>query len=324
MTMRSKRAVTVSILILLALAAARAATQRYQQREEEFRKQGQAEREKSGLSATALKEKYPTPELRLVSAASVLPGATGEVAVTGTFAAGAKFFVENDNFEVVKESATGSQYRATVRAASGIGPETAALVVMNPVTAQTARVANAVRAGGRFEWTMTAANGWTVIARSHATNAGGAAAMANQYDVSFFRQGQSAPFETIAGTLGFLPANQRNYRFDLSVAAAEPPGMEPYRALMQQMLDPKLSNAEREKLAAKLKEATKEMTAALMKMSDPAYVKQQAEEHQRREQEFGCRALELTAENGKLTGEMSCSDKVGRRVPLSGTFASVR
>jgi len=74
MTMRSKRAVTVSILILLALAAARAATQRYQQREEEFRKQGQAEREKSGLSATALKEKYPTPEMRLVSAASVLPG----------------------------------------------------------------------------------------------------------------------------------------------------------------------------------------------------------------------------------------------------------
>jgi len=43
--------------------------------------QGQAEREKSGLSATALKEKYPTPEMRLVSAASVLPGATGEVAV---------------------------------------------------------------------------------------------------------------------------------------------------------------------------------------------------------------------------------------------------
>jgi hypothetical protein len=75
---------------------------------------------------------------------------------------------------------------------------------------------------------------------------------------------------------------------------------------------------------AKLKEAQKEMTAVLTRMADPAYAKQLAQEQQRREQEFGCRALEITAEGGKLTGEMSCSEKVGRRLSLSGTFATVK
>lgn len=324
MTIQFKRVVTVLVLVLLAFAAARAATRRYQEREDAFRKECQAEREKLGLSASDLRAKYPTPEIRLVSPVCVLPGATADVVVTGRFAAGAKFFVENDNFEVVKESATENQYRATLKAVPGIGPETATLAMINPVTAQTARIANAVKVGGRYEWTMDAANGWKVVARSQATDRCAADATASQYDVSFFRPGERVAFEKITGRLGFLPANQRNYRFDLSAAESAPAGMEAFQALMQKMADPKLSAAEREKIMAKLEQAQKEMTAALTKLADPAYVKQQAQEQQRREQEFGCRALEITAEGGKLTGEMYCSENVGRRVALAGTVAPVR
>jgi hypothetical protein len=322
MTIPYKRVVAISVLILLAFAAARAATQRYQEREDAYRQECQAERERLGLSATDLRAKYPTPEIRLVSAACVLPAATAEVIVAGRFAAGAEFFVESDSFEVVKESATANQYRATVKAMAGIGPETVSLAVINPVTAQMARALNAVKMGGRYEWTMAAANGWKVVARSQTANQCDAAG--NRYDVSFFRPGESAAFEKITGTLSFLSANRRNYRFDLSTAAPPPAGMEAYQAVMQKMADPKLSAAERETVMAKLKEAQKEMTAVLTRMADPAYAKQLAQEQQRREQEFGCRALEITAEGGKLTGEMSCSEKVGRRLSLSGTFATVK
>jgi hypothetical protein len=324
MTIPCKRVVTVSVLILLACAAARAATRRYQEREEAFRKECQTEREKSGLSATDLRAKYPTPEIRMVSPVCVLAGATADVVVTGRFAAGAKFFVENDNFEVIKESVTENQYRATLKAMAGIGPETATLAMINPVTAQTARIANAVRVGGRYEWTMAAANGWKVVARSQATDRCAPEPAASQYDLSFARPGENAAFEKITGRLGFLPSNQRNYRFDLSSEAPAPAGMEAYQALMQKMADPKLSAAERDRIMAKLADAQKEMTAALTKLADPAYAKQQAQEQQRREQEFGCRWLEITAEGGKVTGEMSCSEKVGRRLALTGTVAPVK
>lgn len=324
MTIPCKRVVTAGVLVLLAFAAARAATRRYQEQEEAFRKECQAERAKLGLSANDLRAKYPTPEVRLVSAACLQPGGTADVVVTGRFSAGAKFFVENDSFQVVRESVTGNQYRATVKAAAGIGPEDATLLVMNPVTAQTARAANAVRVGARFEWNMEAANGWKVIARTKAANLCTGDAAAREYEVSFFRPGQGAAFEKATGTLGFLPPNQRNYRFDLSTETAAPAGMETLQALMQKMADPKLSEAEREKIMAKLEDAQKDMAAALTKMADPAYVKQVEQERQRREQEFGCRALEITMEGGKLTGEMYCAEKVGRRVALTGAVAPVR
>lgn len=324
MTNQCRRVVTVMVLILLAFAAARAATERYQEREDAFRKECQAERAKLGLSADDLRARYPTPEIRLVAPVCVLPGATAEVAVTGRFAAGAKFFVENDDVEIVKESITGNQYRATLKAAAGIGPETATLKVMNPVTAQTAQVPNAVRVGGRYEWTLAASNGWKVIARSKATDLCAAHDIASKYELSFFRTGENAAFEKIDGTLAFLPVNQRNYRFDLSSATPAPAGIEAFQALMQKLADPKLSAAEREKIMAKIEAAQKEMTAAMTKMTDPAYMKRQAEEQQRRQQEFGCRMLEMTAEGGRLTGEMYCSEKAGRRLSLTGTFAPMK
>ena len=46
---------------------------------------------------------------------------------------------------------------------------------------------------------------------------------------------------------------------------------------------------------------------------------------QRRQQEFGCNNIALTAEaGGKLTGEMQCADKVGRRLAVTGTIALMK
>ncbi len=321
MTIPCKRVVSIFVLVLLGLAVGRAATRRYQEREDAFRKECQEARERSGLSADDLQKKYPSPTIRLLSAASVPPGATADVVATGTFAAGARFFVENDSFEVLKEGVTGNQYRATVKAAPGIGPEDASLAVINPVTAQMARIERAVRVAGRFEWTMQASNGWKVVAGPR-TVAPGAAA--NEYDLSFFRPGETAAFRKVQGRLAFLRANQRNFNFDLEDSTPAPAGVEAMQALALKMADPKLTPAEQEKLLAQLEKAQQELTAMVTKMTDPAYIKKQEQERERLRQEFGCTSLEITAEGGKVSGEMSCAEKVGRRLTLTGTFGPVK
>jgi hypothetical protein len=324
MTIRYKRVLTAAVLVLLAFAVTRAATKRYEERQDAFRAACKVEREKLGLSDAELRAKYPTPEIHLMAAACIQPGATAEVVVNGRFSPGAKIFVQNDNFEVVKESVQGNQYRMTVKAAPGIGPEDAALVLMNPVTAASARVETAVRTAGRFEWNMTAANGWKVVARPRSTDSCPEGDAALRYDVSFFRQGETAAFEKAAATLVFLPSNKRNYRFDLIREHGAPAGFERYQAAMKRMIDPNVSEEERQQIMLKLPEIQKEYAAAMAKMTDPAYFKQQAAEQERREQEFGCRSIELTAEASKLTGDMFCAAKVGRPLPVTGTVGPIK
>ncbi len=59
------------------------------------------------------------------------------------------------------------------------------------------------------------------------------------------------------------------------------------------------------------------MQAALEKMADPNYVKQLQEE----QQQFGCNRifLEVPPGGGNFTGYMTCADKVGNQVKLTGS-----
>jgi hypothetical protein len=318
MSIPLKRAASLAVLILFVFGLARAATHRYQEREDAFRKERQAELQRLGLSAADAKLKYPTPEIQLASAACVLPGATGDVVVNGKFSPGSKFFVENDNMEIVKESLAGNQYRATVQAVVGIGPETAAIAVISP-RGQMARQDRAVVVGGRHEWTLQAANGWKVVALPRRTTACPAGSGDEAYEISFFRQGEAAAFEKMAGTLGYSQWDSRNFRFSLSPL---PKGsLAAYEEVMQKLSDPKLTAAQRQDLMSKFEPLAARMQAEM----NPEAIKRQVAEEQRHEQEFGCRNIGLTAEaGGKVTGELQCSDKVGRRLAVTGTLALMK
>jgi hypothetical protein len=41
---------------------------------------------------------------------------------------------------------------------------------------------------------------------------------------------------------------------------------------------------------------------------------------QTQEQEFGCNGIHLNVQNGVLSGNMNCSEKVGRSLALTGTM----
>lgn len=315
-----KRWVFCGVVCLLILGLSRAAVYKFREQQQAFQKGCQEQLAKLGLTRDAAKAKYPTPEIKLVSAACLLPGASGEVVVNGKFPPGSKFVFENDNIEVVKETQTPTQYRATVKAAPAIGPQTAGLIVITPVSCITAQHQAAVRVGGRHVWTMEAENGWKIVASPRGGGAEPCSENQSQpYIVAFHRKGESAPFETRDAELYFSLWEKTNYRFSVSRTDSQSRSeMEDFQNLMKRMTDPKLAPAEREQIMAKLQKAQQAMVA---KMTDQAALKARQE----KELQFGCDRIELEYPGGgSFTGRLACAEKVGRRIALTGTVAIVK
>src|SRR5581483_941514 len=195
MPMKYRRVVYAGALVLASMAISRAAQFRFQEKEQAFRLLNKDQLQKLGITRDAAKAKYPTPEIHMVSGGCLTPGATGEIVVKGKFVPDTKFLFANDNLEIVKETLAGNEYRATVKAAADIGPQTADVIAISPVTGITARSLGAAVISGRFEWNMESANGWKVVARSPANQACTGKSAADAYMVEFFRKGETAAFE---------------------------------------------------------------------------------------------------------------------------------
>ena len=323
MSLTTKRILTAGVAVLFCFSLARAAKFRFQEKEEAIYKACNDQLKAMGGNRNALKVKYFTPEIQMVSAATLAPGATGEVTVKGKFAPDTKFVFENDNFQVVKESLTATEYHASVSAAPGIGPQSATVVVITPVTGISARHDNAVSVCGKFEWNIQAANGWRVVGRSNGGKPCGAKGQPDTYDLSFFKNGEAKPFESRTATLNFSVYEQAAYRFSISQQAPPPPGQPSagdIQALVQKMTDPKTSQAERDQLMTRLEkiqqQMQEQMQAAVKEMSDPNFAKKQQE----LQQKFGCESMELAITAGSLTGHMRCSQTVGAEVALTGSM----
>ena len=321
MKISTRNLMWIAVLAMFALGLVRAAASyRFRETESAIRKANQAELEKAGLKGAALKTKYPTPEIRMASGC-LLPGGTGEAVVQGKFAPGTKFVYENDNLEVVKESLTPTEYRATLKAAPGIGPESATVVAYTPVSGISARQDSAVVVGGRYEWNLEATNGWKVVARSQrAQPCGTKSSDGDPYDVLFFRKGETNPFQKTTATLRFNLYDSSNYRFSVNQQADAALGMGDMETLMKRMMDPKLSDAERERVISQVEKVQANMEANMKKMTDPAYIKQQEE----LKQQFGCESLDLKLQTGAVTGTMRCAEKVGTRLAVTGSMAPLR
>lgn len=320
MSILCKRLMCVAVVLVAGLGLGRAAMSRFREQEDAFRKSCQEQLKAMGLTRQAAKAKFPTPEIGMVSSGCLLPGGTGEMVVKGKFAPGTKFFIENDSFTVVKESLTPAEYRATLKVADGIGPQTAALVAVSPVSCITAREDNAVTVGGKYEWNLEASNGWKIVGRSPAAKPCGSPGRRGDeaYELQFYKKGEAAPFETRTATLSYSQYEKTNHRFSISRDnTAAMPGMENFQQLMQKMSDPSVSVAERQQLMAQLQKAQAAMRANLKQMQDPAFVKQL----EAKEQQFGCRSIEMeVAAAGAIAGRLRCAPAAGAQIPITGTM----
>ncbi|HYA41465.1 MAG TPA: hypothetical protein VEF34_09195 [Syntrophobacteraceae bacterium] len=261
-----------------------------------------------------------TPEISLVSPVVIKPGETAEVVIKGKFPAGTNFVFESDRIEVLKETSNANSYRATIQAASGGGPETLSIEARVPLCCNGARLSGAISVTGNFEWELKAANGWTVMAHSIATSPGGKPSTELPYLLEFFRGTEKAPFAKRNATLNPSNSEPPSYYFSISSQdASSMDSQQELQALMKRIMDPKLSQAEREKLNKRIKELSDQMAAEMKKMTDPEYFKKL----QIQEQEFGCTAINLQLQEGAPKGNMSCGEKVGRNIALTGTIKLV-
>ena len=319
--MTSKRMVSVAVLTMFSLALGRAGLLRFQEKERAIRAECQAELKKLGISRDAAKAKYPTPSIGLVTSGCLLPGGTTEVVVKGQFAPGTKFVFENEQIEVIQESLVAGQYRATVKAAAGAGSQTAAVMAIAPVSCITARAARAVTIGGKFEWILDAANGWRMVARTPADRTCPAQSSGDDtYDMTFYRKGETNPFEKRKATLYYDSYSATNYRFSISqddplVSA----GIEDMQTLMKQMMDPKLTDAQRDQVIKRVEQVQRQMQANMTKMTDPSFVQQQ----EAKRKQFGCRSIDLAVQGGAAKGTMRCGEAVGTNIAVTGTLRSL-
>ena len=322
MSISKKQVLSVGVALLFCLGLGRAAKFRFQEKSEAAYKACTDQVKAQGGNRNALKAKYPTPEIQMVSNNVLAPGATGEIVVKGKFPPNTTFILENDNLEVVKEAQTATEYRATLKVAATAGPQTATVVAITPVTCIQARRDYAAIVCGKFEWSMDAANGWHVVARSPANKVCNSNSREDTYDLTFFRKGETKPFETRTGTLYYNGYDTANYRF--SVGQAKPEGQtvspEEMQALAMKLGDPKLTDAQRDDLMKRLEkiqaQMQTQMEATMKQMQDPSYP--QKMEQQR--QQFGCESIDLSLQGGALTGRMRCSDKVGAQLAITGTM----
>jgi hypothetical protein len=302
---------------LLAWGVSQALISKYQQKRQVILEACKSERAKLGLAdEKSLAGKCATPEISLVSPSVLTPGQTAEVVVTGKFPAGTKFLLESDCIEVLRESPAANTYRATVKVGSDCGPQKVSVVAFAPICCKNAR-SDKLSVGGNFEWELKAANGWQVKGRTLST-AAGSESDELKCRLEFYRGQETAPFTKRTATLFPSPTSSgMNYHFSISDQDdASNAAQEELIKIGQQISNPNLSDTDREKLIARIQTLQQQVMAQMKKMMEPAYQKQlEAEKEQ-----FGCKNINVKIENGVLTGDMTCSQKVGTRLNISGTL----
>lgn len=320
MSITPKSTACIAVATLAILAVVQAATFRYREREDAIRKQAREQLQKLGLSRDQAKLKYPTPEIALVSSGCLVPGSTGEVAVKGRFAPGTSFVLRSDALEVVKETATPAEYRATVKVAPNVPSHTAPVVAISPVSGISATATPGVAVGARTEWVMEAANGWRVVARSPAVRPCGGTNYQDPYEVEFFRKGDTAPFEKRTATGSYADYNSTESFSISQMEASAVNNQQRIAHLVKKMSDPKLSDAERQKIITELQQAQQAMIAAMPKISSMDDAMKASREAEAKRRAFGCERIEVTLQGANLTGSMRCGETVGRNIAVTGNM----
>lgn len=325
------------LAILLFWGVVRAAIPKYEQKRQEIFNQCGVDRQRLGLSDAALRQKYPTPEIAFCKVIKVAPGATGEVVVKGNFQPGTKFLFDNDKIEVVKESLAGSDYHATIKVTQSSLPDYANVYSYQPVRCMST-YCPAVSITGKYEWDLTADNGWHVKLEPVDKPDSPPDRTASAYRAEFYHAGEAKPFQVrnvdlvchedechgvigegtedaalkqkaVQGFMNRSPAEEQQSQAAVKQAQAD---MADLQKQMQNYA--KMSADEQKALMARLQAAGKRMAEAMT----PKAVAEAQQQMDKNKQEFGCTGMFLSPKGTALQGNMACGEKVGR-LKLTGS-----
>jgi len=341
-----RKLAAATVVALLLAGVLRAVSDHYAERRDAILAACRSELKSAGLEAAAVKKQYPTPELKLCRCARVTPGSVGEVVVRGTFRPGTKFVFSSDKVQVVKEALIASagqkesEYHATIKAAQVSLPEFITLESYEPQLCRGISCP-AVYIGGKYEWNLSADNGWKIQLRQASEpgcSQGGSAAV---YHAEFFRANEPKAFEASDVRVSCHQddcsgdfeegrgANAQQQKMLMAMQNVSPDEQkrtdQRVKELQAQMdgLQKKMQNfaslsaKEQKDLMAQIQEISKQMVEAMT----PKGVAEAQKEMEQSKAEFGCHSIDFHLKGGGLEGNLSCGEKVGNhgQLKLQGT-----
>lgn len=304
----------VCVIVLLVGGLTRASLRQFEQRRQAIMEASRKEQQRLGLKdRNTLYAKHPTPEIGLVPCLMLAPGGTGELVVKGKFQPGTQFLITSDNIQVVKEATTATEYRATIKAAAGIGPDYAGVEAYTPVSGANARSGNVVFIGGRYEWDLKTSNGWRVKLHNEAdTRCGQGNRVSSEmtYVAEFFKGAETTPFVKRPASLYYDQYNS-SYNFSVDDRDEESVNFEAeMKTIYTKMADPNISDDERDKLMERMEALSQKMIAGA---TDMASIQKKAAEQEAKKKEFGCRSISLKiGPDSTVSGDLQCGQNVGR------------
>jgi hypothetical protein len=325
-------AAALALAGLLGAAEVRSASNEHQNRLEAFRQKAQKERQALGLDKKALFAKYPTPEVKLVTAGgSSAPGGElpavpvgGELTLTATgrFVPGSLPSMDCQGAVVVSEKVTESRVEAKVKVSSAALPEQCDLRIISPVSLASAK-RPAFRVVGNYQWELTLANGMKARMRTAAQpgtvlitgtsewfDKGGKSLGTREVKLDRTYDGylvnvQRTEEEKAASNKALGESGKATRNKDNQAAAAE----------IQQKMKSECLALPPDKMGPCIQKYTAEMQALATKVQTQA----QAGQQKAASSSVGCESLTLAVNEGKVTGKGTACGAPGE-VNVTGSF----
>jgi hypothetical protein len=320
-----RTAAVIALGLGMAGAVARAAgATKFWEKRAAMQRELRAEQERLGLGGQqnqkALYSQFPTPEITLCKPVLLMPGGSAPVALGGKFGDKTVFMVANDDVQLDGAVAAG-KFTGTATAAADAGLGWAPVHAIAPVSGAN-KSCGAVFVGPVTAYELKGDNGWTIKLAPKAKAFAFTGEQATlPYTVTFFKDGEAAPFKTMAGeiTVRESDAPSRDLYMTLmkSGAAGSPEAelAEIQRKLTQPDAFKKLGMAEMSRLSERM---GKLMEVQMKDMTSPGW----AERQQKEQDEFGCNSLSLSIKGGAATGRVSCGRTIGSSGQLKVTGAA--
>jgi hypothetical protein len=276
------------------------------------------------LLRNALLNPFAKPGTRIQK---VLPGGSVAVTVRGDFPAGTTIVSERDGVTISGAVLSTTTYSARLTIPPDEGPGFVRLWAFDPIGIEGPTAVAAVDTLYRFD--LKSPNGYTVkvapVEKTFTISDNIYATV--KYQAEFYKPGESKPFETVTGDqtfhVGDAPYESHTpyARLDITFNQSTTSPQAEMEDISKKMGDPKTTEAERNRLMARMGEVQRKMLEDMTKglQTDPASLN-------KTQDDFGCGFMQLYASKGGVVeGTIGCGKNFnGGVLKVTGTMTQVR
>ncbi|XXF77381.1 hypothetical protein P2318_30665 [Myxococcaceae bacterium GXIMD 01537] len=306
---------------LLGAAEVKSTLSDQQKRLEDFQAKSKAARKAQKLDSEtpALYTKYPTPEVEMTRTVETTGGKEATLTASGTFVPGSLLYVPCPGVEVLSSEVTKNRAEARVRVRPDAMPQECELRVFTPVS-EFSTPAAVLRITGNYLWDLKFSNGMTARWK---TSPGQSGALL-EGDSEWFKQGKplGARKVTIAPALKGVHATVERTAEENSAATAtmdQNPNFDAQAAKLNTLLD-KMNNECSKLPDAKQPACSAKYTAQIDELQKKMYAELDAASQKASTMTAVCDALDLSVDNGRVTGKATQCGGDTAELTVTGTF----